>query len=124
MSSDKTYVFHCVICGNKFKVTRCDARTCSKICRTVLSQLSRYGKNIGVEEVTAEEQKKVDEKIEDVKSSGAKPEEPKGEITTTSFLGKKKKEEPATAPAEPQPAAEVEPAPEPAAGGKKSKKKK
>jgi hypothetical protein len=45
-----------------------------------------------VEEVTADEQKKVDEKIEDVKSTGAAPEEVKSDVTT-SFLGKKKKKE-------------------------------
>lgn len=89
MSSEKTYVFHCVICGKKFNVVRCDARTCSKICRVTLSQLSRYGKNVGVEEVTKEEQKLVDETIEDVKSAGASPIEEK-ESGASKILGKKK----------------------------------
>ena len=92
MSSEKTYVFHCVICGKKFNVTRCDARTCSKLCRCVLSQLSRYGKNIGVEEITKEEQKQVDETIEDVKTTGASPVEEKEESTTSKFLKRKKKD--------------------------------
>lgn len=96
MSSEKTYVFHCVICGKKFNVVRCDARTCSKICRVTLSQLSRYGKNVGVEEVTKEEQKLVDETIEDVKSDGATPIEEK-EAPIGKLLKRKKAKAPDSA---------------------------
>lgn len=90
MSSEKTYVFHCVICGTKFHVTRCDARTCSKICRVVLSQLSRYGKNIGVEEIAPEDKKEVEKKLEGVKTTGAEPTEEKKETIASRLLGSKK----------------------------------
>ena len=92
MSSEKTYVFHCVICGKKFNVTRCDARTCSKVCRVTLSQLSRYGNNIGAEEVTAEEKSEIAEKIEGVKTNGATPTEDKKHSIASKLLGKKLEE--------------------------------
>ncbi len=70
MPSNKIYNFHCLICGDAFKVERCDAQTCSKNCRVALHKLKKHG--VQVEQTTPEEDKDIKSKIESVTSGGAK----------------------------------------------------
>ena len=92
ISEKHPYTFYCTICGKPFSVVRCDARTCSKICRVVLSQLSRYGMNVGVEQTTAEEKDEIEKK--NVRLGGATPAEEKNTTSVKKLLGKKDKTAP------------------------------
>ncbi|HRG37082.1 MAG TPA: hypothetical protein PK289_00990 [Bacteroidia bacterium] len=70
MPSNKIYNFHCLICGDAFKVERCDAQTCSKNCRVALHKLKKHG--VQTEQTTPEEDKDIKSKMESVTSGGAK----------------------------------------------------
>ena len=66
MPSDKIYNLHCLVCGDPFRVTRIDAKTCSKICRIALYKLTKYGAQ--PEETTPDEDAAIKEKQDQIKS--------------------------------------------------------
>ncbi len=68
MPSNKIYNFFCLICGDPFKVERCDAQTCSKNCRVALHKLKKHG--VQAETTTPEEDKEIKDKMESVTSRG------------------------------------------------------